>query len=165
MIRKLLLLLAALFSLGLVLLAFILGAAHWQIRQFEPAFPTARDIALALEETDAATAISYINTATQAGPLGTIGHIGVLIEWDDGAGFLLDTGMPPERAIAFGKPIELILGAEPTEAFGAIEVQIGNQVQAIGGIAFTHLHSDHTDGINGICRAQTAPAIIFQTEL
>jgi glyoxylase-like metal-dependent hydrolase (beta-lactamase superfamily II) len=165
MIRKLLLLLAALFSVGLVLLAFILGAAHWQIRQLEPTLPTARDIALALAEADAASTISYINTATQAGPMGTIGHIGVLIEWDNGTGFLIDTGMPPERAVAFGKPIELLLGAKPTETFGAIEVQIGNQVQAIGGIAFTHLHSDHTDGINGICRAQTAPAIIFQTDL
>lgn len=78
MIRKLLLLLAALFSLGFVLLSVILGAAHWQIRQLEPALPTARDITSALEETDSTALISYINTATQAGPLGTIGHIGAI---------------------------------------------------------------------------------------
>jgi glyoxylase-like metal-dependent hydrolase (beta-lactamase superfamily II) len=164
MIRKILLLLAALFSLGAVLLSAILGAAHWQIRQVEPALPTARDIASALEETDSAALISYINTATQAGPLGTIGHIGVLLEWEGGPVFLLDTGMPPERAIAFGKPMELLLDSGPSETFGAIEVQIGDKVQAIGGIAFTHLHSDHTDGIGAICGAQTSPATIFQTD-
>ena len=67
MIRKLLLLLGTLFSLGLVAISVILGAAHWQIRQVEPVLPTAQDIAQALEETDSAAAISYINTATQAG--------------------------------------------------------------------------------------------------
>jgi glyoxylase-like metal-dependent hydrolase (beta-lactamase superfamily II) len=164
MIRKLLLLLAALLSLGLVVLSVILGAAHWQIRQVEPALPTARDIDLALEETDSAAAISYINTATQAGPLGTIGHIGVLIEWEGNHGFLLDTGMPPARAIAFGKPMEQFLDSEPSETFAAIEVQIGDKVQAIVGIAFTHLHSDHTDGIGGICGAQTSPATVFQSD-
>ena len=164
MIRKLLLTVGALFSLGLVVLCITLGAAHWQIRQVEPALPTAEDFAQALAETDSAIAISYINTATQAGPLGTIGHIGVLIEWPGGHGFLLDTGMPPEQAIAFGKPLELLLDSEPPETFGAIEVQIGDEVQAIGGIAFTHLHSDHTDGIGGICAAQTSPATIFQTD-
>ena len=72
MIRKSLLLLGSLISLGFVAVSVILGVAHWQIRQVEPALPTAPDIAQALEETDSAAAISYINTATQTGQPGVM---------------------------------------------------------------------------------------------
>jgi glyoxylase-like metal-dependent hydrolase (beta-lactamase superfamily II) len=166
MIRKLPRILAALFALAFGAVATILIAAHWQIRQVEPPLPTAEAIELALAEENAAAAISYINTATQSGPFGTLGHVGVLIEWGDGTpAFLIDTGMPPEQAIAFGAPMERFLGAAPTRTFGAIDLQMGEAVQSIGGIAFTHLHSDHTDGVTGICAAQVAPATVYQTSL
>jgi glyoxylase-like metal-dependent hydrolase (beta-lactamase superfamily II) len=42
---------------------------------------------------------------------------------------------------------------------------MGEAVQSIGAIAFTHLHSDHTDGVTGICAAQVAPATVYQTDL
>ena len=166
MIRKLPRILAALFALAFGVVATILMAAHWQIRQVEPPLPTAEAIEFALAEENAAAAISYINTATQSGPFGTLGHVGVLIAWgDDSAAFLIDTGMPPKQAIAFGAPLERFLDAGPTRTFGAIDVQMGEAVQSIGGIAFTHLHSDHTDGVTGICAAQVAPATVYQTDL
>ena len=93
MIRKLTRILAALVALAFGAIATILIAAHWQIRQIEPPLPTAQAIELALAAEDTAAAISYINTATQSGPFGTLGHVGVFIEWeDDSAAFLIDTG-------------------------------------------------------------------------
>jgi glyoxylase-like metal-dependent hydrolase (beta-lactamase superfamily II) len=165
MIKKIFLLVGAAIAVGLLIITGVLLLAHWQIRQVEPTLPTARAVALALAPEDTAAAISYINTATQSGPLGTIGHIGVLIEWSGGREFLIDAGMAPAQAIAFGKPMEQLLDAEPTQTFGAIEVQMGERVQSISGIAFTHLHSDHTDGVVAICAAQAAPATVFQTDL
>jgi len=165
MIRKLSRLIATLLALGLLAIAALLITSHWQIRQVEPALPTAAEIEAALPEESAAATISYVNTATQNGPFGKLGHVGVLIEWPDRAAFLLDTGMPPAQAIAFGAPMERFLKADPTQTFGSVVSQMGAAVQSIGGIAFTHLHTDHTDGIGGICNAQANPATVFQTGL
>ena len=166
MIRKLPRIMAALFALAFGAVSTILIAAHWQIRQIEPPLPTAEAIELALAAEDTAAAISYINTATQSGPFGTLGHVGVLIEWEDGTpAFLIDTGMPAAQAVAFGAPLERFLDAGPTRAFGAIDVQMGEAAQSIGAIAFTHLHSDHTDGVGGICAAQATPATVYQSDL
>lgn len=165
MIRKLSRLIATLLALGLLAIAALLITSHWQIRQVEPALPTAAEIEAALPQESAAATISYVNTATQNGPFGQLGHVAVLIEWPDRASFLLDTGMPPAQAIAFGAPMERFLKADPTQTFGSVAEQMGESVQSIEGIAFTHLHTDHTDGIGGICKAQTKPATIFQTGL
>ena len=146
-------------------IAALLITSHWQIRQVEPALPTAAEIEAALPQESAAATISYVNTATQNGPFGQLGHVAVLIEWPDRASFLLDTGMPPAQAIAFGAPMERFLKADPTQTFGSVAEQMGESVQSIEGIAFTHLHTDHTDGIGGICKAQPNPATIFQTGL
>ena len=165
MIRRILKVFGIAFVVGLAAIAALLGEAHWQVRQVEPALPTGQDIAAALDNGPDPVSISYINTATQVSPLGAIGHVGVLIEWDSGKRLLIDTGMPAEQAVAFGKPMEQILDAEPAQTFGAIDEQIGPAVNTIGAIAFTHLHSDHTDGLTGICAAQHSPATVFQTSL
>jgi glyoxylase-like metal-dependent hydrolase (beta-lactamase superfamily II) len=165
MIRKILKLLGTLLIVGLAAIAAILGEAHWQVRQVEPALPSGQEIAAVLATGQDPVAISYINTSTQLSPLGAIGHVGVLIEWDSGKRLLLDTGMPAEQAVAFGKPMQQLLDAEPAQTFGAIDEQIGAAVNTIGAIAFTHLHSDHTDGLTGICAAQQSPATVFQTSL
>jgi hypothetical protein len=105
MLLRIFLVLLALPIIGVLWLAAILIPAHWQIRQVQSPLPALEDIAAALQVTAGPGAISYINTATQNGPLGTIGHPGIVIEWPDGRSFLIDTGMPPEQAIAFGRPI------------------------------------------------------------
>ncbi len=107
---------AALIALGLFgLLVFVvtvtLALAHRQIDAVEPPLPLQAQIAALAEKAEGPAKLSYINTATQSGPLGTIGHIAVLMEWTNGDAFLLDTGMTANQAIAFGKPMQLLLGA------------------------------------------------------
>ena len=160
-----LLLVFVLVGLPLLLAVAALVPAHLQIRGIEPDLPSWRDIEAALKGTDGPVQASYLNTASQTSPAGTLGHPGVLLRWSDGRLFLIDTGMPPEEAIAFGEPIELLLDAQPTQTFGSLATQLGDSVSAIGGIAFTHLHSDHTDGLPGICAAQEQPAVVFQAPL
>jgi len=149
--------------------AIILVPAHRQIRSVAPPLPSfgelATGLALSTAGSDTPIAISYLNTASQRSTQGTLGHPGVLIEWLDGRIFLIDTGMPVEEAIAFGKPLELLIDAQPTQTFGDLSEQLGQGVERIKGIAFTHLHNDHTDGLPAICNAQTQSATVFQTPL
>ena len=49
------------------------------------------------------------------------------------------------------------------ETFGPMEEQLEDSVDDISGIVFTHLHSDHTQGVTGLCNAMTDPARVFQT--
>tara|TARA_R110002073_G_scaffold115676_3_gene253506 strand:- start:8948 stop:9862 length:915 start_codon:yes stop_codon:yes gene_type:complete len=145
-------------------LAAFLFSAHWQIRSIEPALPTWAQLDAALQKSGGPVALAYLNTASQMSPLGELGHPGILIEWQDGRRFLIDTGMPPDAAREFGKPLEL-LGAGPTTTFGSIAAQMGAAVDTVKGVAFTHLHNDHTEGLPGICAAQAAPATIYQAPL
>lgn len=165
MLKKILLGLLLVFILGFVFVAGGLLSAHWQIRQIEPDIPSLAALDQALGVQGGPVSVRYINTATQRSPEGTIAHLGVLLEWPDSRSFLIDAGMSPAQAVAFGKPIEAILDADPTETFGSIDDQIGQAVQSIAGVGFTHLHNDHTGGIIGLCESQATPATVYQTPL
>jgi glyoxylase-like metal-dependent hydrolase (beta-lactamase superfamily II) len=163
--KKFALVLLGLVCVGIVVLAVTLLPAHLQVRSVETVIPA---LGLLDEALDAIPAerypreIHFINTATQAGALGEISHIAVLLRWSDGNAFLIDTGMNEQEAVDFGKPFQY-LGASATEAFGPVEEQLGDAVDSIRGIGFTHLHSDHTAGISRICSALTTPATVFKT--
>ncbi|MEH6608011.1 MAG: MBL fold metallo-hydrolase [Halioglobus sp.] len=163
--KKFALVLLGLTCVGVVVLVVALIPAHLQVRSVENTIPA---LDLLDEALDAIPAeqypqeIHFINTATQAGALGEISHIAVLLRWPDGNAFLIDTGMNEQEAIDFGKPFQY-LGSSPTETFGPVEEQLGDAVDSIRGIGFTHLHSDHTAGISRICDALTTPATVFQT--
>jgi glyoxylase-like metal-dependent hydrolase (beta-lactamase superfamily II) len=162
--RKLLIVIAGLLALCVCALLLFIAPAHWQIRHIEPALPEWGALDAALNTSGGPVKISVINTATQPTSFGLLGHPAVLIEWADGRRFMIDTGMPPELAVAFGEPMEL-LGAGPTATHGAVAIQLGESVESVRGIAFTHLHSDHTDGLPGVCEAQKHPATVYQTAL
>jgi len=147
----------------LALLAFTVPA-HWQIRQITPDLPDWAQLDAALNTPDGPVSLAMISTAVQTSTFGEIGHPGILLTWPDGRHFLIDTGMPPEAAQAFGEPMEL-LGAAPITTYGAVATQLGVAVDGVQGIAFTHLHNDHTDGLPGICDAQLKPATVYQTRL
>ncbi len=154
---------------GLLLLACIVLfaatiPARWQIQHINPELPDWAALDAALNQPGGPIGLAYINTASQKTSLGELGHPAIVIEWPDGRHFLIDSGMPPEEAQAFGKPLEL-LGADPTTTFGAVATQLGAAVKSVEGIAFTHLHSDHTAGLPGICAAQTKAASVYQAPL
>lgn len=165
MLKKFVLAVASLLLFVLIGLAIMLGPAHIQIWGIEEEIP---DVGAFLTNdllmgADTPISISYVNTATQVTPLGTLGHPGVLISWADGRKFLIDSGMNHADAMAFGKPFELLLRAKPTRTFGPIEHQMNEAIHQVQGIGFTHLHSDHTKGITAICTAMASPATIYQT--
>lgn len=175
MLKKLLVILLAAVSLLAVVLLIILVPGNMQIREVKITLPSMEQInqAFAQQNSEAFPSnIQYINTAQQEGPfatdgsISTLGHVGVLISWPDGKQFLIDSGMKPEEAKKFGANLELI-GGKPTQTFGAIEAQLGAYIDNIEGIAFTHLHSDHSAGISDICialRSRNETATIFQTQ-
>jgi glyoxylase-like metal-dependent hydrolase (beta-lactamase superfamily II) len=165
MIRKTLYTLGALAILTFVGLGILLGPAHLQIRQLDETLP---DVAHLMEHDwlsapDGPVEIRWINTASQQSSFGMIGHVVFVIRWADGRAFLIDAGMDRADAIAFGKPMETVLGADATEVFGPVEEQMTDSINIIKGIGFTHLHSDHTSGITAICSVMKNPATVFQT--
>ena len=149
--------------LALVLLV-VLVPPHLQVRGLDVDIPASDVIdQQGSQDADYPVAVSFINTAQQTSGIGTIGHPGILITWQSGKQFLIDAGMDRQSAIEFGSLMEFLFGAEPTQTFGPIEEQLGEAINNIEGIGFTHLHIDHTQGISAICNAMQDPATIFQT--
>lgn len=164
MIRKLLLVLALLMVAAISVGAIVLLPAHKQIREVAITIPTLAEVDAGLAtDLPGPVSVSYLNTARQQGPGLDLSHTVVLLRWADGRLFLIDTGMDREAAVAFGAPLELLMGAGAVQSFGAVDAQMGDAVQAVRGIGFTHLHVDHTSGVTAICQAQGEPATIFQT--
>ncbi len=148
----------------LAVLASVLAEAHWEMRGVTPDLPELPAIAGVAEATDGPVRVSYINTATQAGPgPSAVAHPAFLLEWSDGRAFLIDVGMDREGAQAFGRPIEWLMGAEPMEPHGSVSEQLGSAAQQIRAIAFTHLHPDHTGGLAALCEVLGRPLPVFQT--
>ena len=156
--------LAGLVLLGLVL---VLGSAHLAIRRENPALPDAASVLALARASDRPVRIRWIETARQCAPPGEAGpcivHPVFVLEWADGRLLLVDAGMEAEAARAFGEPMELLLGAAPTEPGRAVADALGPARSRLSGLVFTHLHVDHTQGIAGLC-PPGAPALpIFQT--
>jgi glyoxylase-like metal-dependent hydrolase (beta-lactamase superfamily II) len=158
------------YLLGFVLVCLVAALAytapaHWQINRIAPELPDWAALDAALNVDDGPVAVAMINTASQTSTFGEIGHPSIVINWPDGRRFLLDTGMPPDAAQAFGKPMEQYLGADRIKTYGALATQLGAAVDSVKGVAFTHLHSDHTAGLPGVCGAQQLPAAVYQAPL
>jgi len=161
----------------LVALFLALVWVHRDIRSIRPALPALADV-VAPSDVDRSgwpNRIRYINTASQPMPRGLVlassqdphperayvlSHVSFALEWADGRLFLIDTGMPREAAIAFGKAAELI-GAGPSKAYGGVSDQLGADVLRVAGIGFTHLHQDHTSDLAQLCH-QLAELDVFQ---
>lgn len=161
MTRILLVSVMTLVLLGVLVLGILLIPGHIQIRQVQEVLPEPGELMgnKWLLSEDGPREIRWIKSASQ----GALSHSSFLISWDDGKSFLIDSGMNRADALAFGELFEKWLGAGPTETFGPVEEQIGAAIQRIEGMAFNHLHSDHTLGLTAICEVQQRPATIFQT--
>ena len=150
--------------LGLLLaLALFLGKAHWEIRAVDPALPDAEELAFSLTGSGGPVRIRYVNTASQRAPAGTVAFPAFLLEWRDGGGLLIDAGMTRAGALEFGGPLELMLGADPIAPLGSLASQLGGELSKLRGIAFTHLHVDHTDGLAPLCVALGRGLRVVQT--
>lgn len=155
----------ALVALGVLGLAAGMGMAQWDIRTLAPELPKPATL-LALEtEPDAPVSLRLIETARQAtalAPPAALSHPSFVLEWADGRILLVDLGMTPEGARAFGAPFER-LGGEPVETFGSVAEQLGAATARVAGVVITHLHTDHLEGGRALCAAREGAAVpMFQ---
>jgi len=145
--------LALVFGVSIVALAALLLEAHYEIRSLRPELPTIEAVqALRGVRPEDPVSLHFVNTASQTNPAGrTIGHPAFLLHWGDARGFLIDTGMEREDALAFGELGELVFDGDPIEPMGSPAEQLGPALKTVEGLGFTHLHSDHTGGAPGLC--------------
>jgi len=151
-LRKLLKYTSYLIALLLLALLIRYTPAHWQIRQLTAPLPDRTEIVTLFNHADRPISISIINTANQAMPEGAkLAFPAYVLRWDNGRTFLIDAGMTQEYAIEFGSFLERIASAEPMQFLNSVAVQLGEFSKSVSGIAMTHLHQDHTDGIRSLC--------------
>jgi len=136
-----------------IAVAFKLVPPHLQIRSVSPDLPTTAQLQGLRTVDNGPVKISYINTASQS--LGDVvfGYSTFVVEWEDGKILLIDLGMDEAEAVEFGKLIEKIMSADPTIPHGPTAKFLGGDIARVQGVAFTHLHSDHVQGVEALCKA------------
>lgn len=171
-------------ALLLAVPAFAAGVllwAHWSIRTIEPELPSIEQIlAVGADSVDLPVGLRLFDTASQSMP-----RSGVLersldptpeaayvmafpafaLEWADGRIFLIDLGMERASALAFGKPAEFALAADPITFHADVAEFLGSAIDRVAGVGFSHLHTDHTDGAVRLCEAAGRAIPLFQTPL
>jgi glyoxylase-like metal-dependent hydrolase (beta-lactamase superfamily II) len=180
MLRRVLIALGALVVLFVAFVAGGLLLAGRAIRALDPELPSDEAIMAFDPAADLPVRISFINTASQRMPRSgvldpsvdptpdapfTMSHPAFVLEWADGRIFLVDAGMDRESAAEFGVPTESLAGADPIEPLGSAAQKLGLSLRRVAGIAFTHEHTDHTDGVADLCRLHEAPIRLVQGEL
>jgi len=157
---------------GLVLLAalgvaFIVVPARVQVRGVEPPLPTEHELRALLAVEDGPTALHYVNTSSQ--PVGApsaeriLGHTVFLAEWANGDLFMIDAGMDRAEAIEFGELMQTMGDAGDVEPHGSVAQLLGANVERVAGVAYTHLHIDHSQGTLAFCEARGDGASAYQT--
>lgn len=142
--------------------AAILLPAHRQIRAVNAALPAAAEFEQ-LRRANGPINIYYVNTAQQQLPDSVLTHSAFVLEWADGQLFLIDTGMTEAAAEEFGDLMKLVLSAEQAKYHGTIADTLGSDVTRVKGVGFTHLHSDHAEGLSTLCAAGDINPMLLQT--
>ena len=178
MIRRLLVALAALLGLGVAGLAAVLALAHLEIRRRDPPLPSDPEVLSLAGAADPPRAAAWQLTASQGMPRGQVldpaldpdseapyvmSHPSFALAWPDGRLLLVDLGMEREAALAFGRPLEW-LGAAGAEFHGGAAAALGPAAGRVGAVLFSHLHTDHVEGVLALCAARGGAALpVFQT--
>ncbi len=180
MLRRLLIGLGVVVILAVAFVAGGLLLAGRAIRALDPEIPSLDAILTYEPSADLPVRISWLNTASQNMPRSavldpgqdptpdapyTMGHVVFVLEWSDGRIFLIDAGMDAEAAVAFGAPLEALSGAEPIVPLGSMAEKLRPSVRRVEGIAFTHEHTDHTNGVAALCRMHEQPIRLVQNPL
>jgi glyoxylase-like metal-dependent hydrolase (beta-lactamase superfamily II) len=162
----------------------VLGAAgllmaHLGIRRELTPLPTVSEVASAVAEGELPGRLSWLNTAGQtmprrqvldarrdpaAGRPYRLSHPVFVVEWADGRMLLVDTGMTPQGALAFGRPMELMAGAGPMEPVASVAELLADELPRVGAVVFTHLHEDHVGGMDSLCAGHGEKVKVFMTE-
>ncbi len=143
--------------------AFFLVPAHLQVRRVHPALPTIERLKELHTRADGPVALRYVNTSEQATAHGVLAHSVWLVEWPDRRLFMIDAGMDREGAVSFGELMQTLGEAEDPVVHGSVAELLGDDISAVQGVGFTHLHIDHTQGIPAFCRARGPGALVYQS--
>ncbi|MFQ3243451.1 MAG: glyoxylase-like metal-dependent hydrolase (beta-lactamase superfamily II) [Arenicella sp.] len=146
-----------------VVLAAVLLPAHMQVRNVAPPLPENSEL-LALRGANSPAKVSYIITSSQPLERGQISHISIVIEWANGKRFLIDTGMSRREAKNFADLLKkLDSSAGSVTVYTTVSDALGSEIKDIAGVGFTHLHIDHTQGLENFCTARGTGAVLLQS--
>jgi glyoxylase-like metal-dependent hydrolase (beta-lactamase superfamily II) len=169
--------------LGLLLFALAFAAsglllAHLEIRSRDPELPDDAEVLALAEAAGGPSAIAWHETSRQplpraqvldprrdagAGAPYVMSHPTFALAWPDGRLLLVDLGMEREAALAFGRPLEWV-GAAPAEFESGAASALGPAAARVAGALFSHLHTDHVEGVGALCGARGGAALpVFQT--
>jgi glyoxylase-like metal-dependent hydrolase (beta-lactamase superfamily II) len=156
---------AALFLVVFLMASVGLVRAHWAIASEGDALPSAAALsALLASSGDLPVQLTRVNTSSQAlGDGGLMSHPSFVLRWRDGRLLLVDLGMTRAAAEAFGKPMEWLLDAEPSVFHTSTAAGLGAAAGDVGGVVFTHMHTDHVEGVSEMCAATGGPLTVFTT--
>jgi len=170
-------LLAAL-ALALTFAAGGLALAQREIRARDPELPTDAEVLALAEAPGGPAAVAWHETSHQAMPRTRVldaaqdpdpgaayvmSHPSFALAWPDGRLLLVDLGMEREAALAFGRPLEWT-GAEPAVFESGAASALGPAAERAAGAIFSHLHTDHVEGLAALCAARGGAALpVFQT--
>lgn len=155
---------SALLVLLVIALAVFLLPQHWQIRSVNTPIPSVEEL-LALDAEKGPSALYYINTSEQQLSAGVLTHSVFVFEWTDGRLLTVDAGMQREQAIAFAEMLAGVMGGGEAVVHGSLAQLLGPAASRVEGMAFTHLHIDHTEGVLALCEAVAARPALLQTPL
>jgi len=153
-VRQVFAVVGVLLLLGCLVAAIGLFRAQRAIAREGDPLPSLDDVAATLQAFtgDAPVGLSRISTSSQVMGDGRIlGHPSFVLRWRDGRILLIDLGMTRETALAFGKPFEWVMGAEPAVFHQSVAAALGDDARNVRGVVFTHLHTDHVDGVREMC--------------
>lgn len=151
-------------ALGFVALAIFLVPAHLQVRGVEPDLPDEGALRALMAVEDGPISVHYIVNATQNVGDRTLAHLSFVIEWENGNLFMIDAGMDAEAAAAFAELIGTLSGGDEGAFFGTVASQLSNNTLRVKGVGFTHLHIDHTQGIEAFCEVRGNGTSLYQTD-
>jgi len=167
--------------LVLLLVAGVTGALVWMHMEVEgehAPLPVLSDVLALSSLPELPIKVSVIETAQQVTPRKAVldpgtdpnpqapyvmTHPAFVLEWADGRLLLVDAGMTRAGAIKFGGPLEQAFGAAPIEPLTTTAAALGDAVDRVKGIVFTHLHIDHVDGLRELCQHLKRPVKVFTT--
>ena len=163
----------ALLALGATAAAVGLALAHLEMRGRDPALPSDAEVLALAGAADAPSAVAWQLTSSQPLSRGQVldpaqdpdpsapyvmSHPSFALAWPDGRLLLVDLGMEREAALAFGRPLEW-LGGEPAAFHEGAARALGPAAARVGAVLFTHLHSDHVEGVLALCAARGGASI------
>lgn len=181
MLRRILLVVLALAVAAVLAVATLLISAHRAIERERAPLPDAAalDRFASAPAGDLPVRLRWIDTASQPMPRSAVldpngdpapdepyvmSHPAFVLEWADGRLLLIDAGMRRDAALEFGQPLEALGGAEPIVPHASAAEVLGAELARVGGILFTHLHTDHVEGVLGMCAPErTKPLAAFMT--